>query len=121
MKKLLIILFIFILSGCATHPDEMQGTFVSPLKYRNHTCKQLNDEKDYLEGKARDLHTSLSKKTNDDSIQMGIGFLFWPTWLFLEGGDGADASKYSRLKGKMEAIEEISMKKNCPQSKILHD
>jgi hypothetical protein len=43
---------------------------------------------------------------------MGVGLvLFWPTLFFLEGGDGADAAEYKRLRGEYEALQEASVHK----------
>jgi len=45
---------------------------------------------------------------------MGVGLLlFWPTLFALEGGDGADAAEYGRLKGEFEALRQTSTQKNC--------
>jgi len=45
---------------------------------------------------------------------MGIGLLvLWPTLFLLEGGDGVEASEYSRLKGEYEALRQANTKKSC--------
>ncbi len=45
---------------------------------------------------------------------MGIGLiLFWPALFFLEGGDGAEAMEYARIKGEREAIEKRSIEQKC--------
>jgi hypothetical protein len=45
---------------------------------------------------------------------MGIGLvLFWPALLFLEGGDGPEATEYANLKGEYEALRENSVSKKC--------
>ena len=45
---------------------------------------------------------------------MGVGLiLFWPTLFFLEGGDGPEAAEYARMKGEIDALETISIQKNC--------
>ena len=45
---------------------------------------------------------------------MAIGLIiFWPALFFLEGGDGASAAEYSRLKGEFEALEQASIQKSC--------
>ena len=46
--------------------------------------------------------------------QMGVGLvLFWPTLFFLEGGDGAEAAEYARLKGERDALEQAYTQKKC--------
>ena len=55
------------------------------------------------------------KETADaDAAQVGVGLiLFWPALFLVEGGDGAEAQEYSRLKGEKEAIERVSIQKKC--------
>lgn len=114
MKKLFILFAFILMVGCATHPDKIHETYVSSINYQNHSCEELNEEMEHVTRKSQELHASLSKLANDDSVQMGIGLiLFWPALLFLEGGDGREASEYARLKGDMNAIHEMSSKKNC--------
>lgn len=38
--------------------------------------------------------------------------LFWPAAFFLKG-DGAAAAEVARLKGEMQAIEQVNRVKNC--------
>ncbi len=60
------------------------------------------------------LHAQLKSTADADAAQMGIGLvLFWPTLLFLEGGDGPEAQEYARLKGERDAIEAVSIRKKC--------
>lgn len=45
---------------------------------------------------------------------MGIGLaVFWPALLFLEGGDGPEATEYAQLKGEYEALRQNSVQKRC--------
>ena len=122
MKKLLIILFVSILSGCATSPEKIAPEYVSPFIYEDYSCKKLLIEENRLSHQIKVLHASLDKTANNDSLQMGIGLLlFWPTLFFLEGGDGYQATQYARLKGESEAIYQAQVNKNCPQSIMLGD
>lgn len=71
-------------------------------------------EVDRVERQVNDLYYRLDKKAGDDAVQMGIGLvLFWPALFFLEGGDGPEAAEYSRLKGEMQALEKVAIKKKC--------
>lgn len=77
-------------------------------------CKQIAAELDRVERKINELYHRLGKTASNDSAQMAVGLiLFWPTLFFLEGGDGPEAAEYARLKGEMEALEKVSIKKNC--------
>ena len=71
-------------------------------------------EQDRLNRRATELHASLKKTADDDGAQMAIGaILFWPALFFLEGGDGAEAAEYSRIKGEREAIEIAAIQRDC--------
>ena len=64
--------------------------------------------------KVNELRGDLKEEADNDSAQMAIGLIiFWPALFFLEGGDGADAAEFSRLKGEFEALEQVSIQKSC--------
>ena len=114
MKRIISILFVFVLGACATSPDELPTASVSSLQYQDHNCRQIAAEVERVERQVNELYYRLDKKASNDATQMGVGLiLFWPTLFFLEGGDGPEAAEYSRLKGEMEALEKVSIKKKC--------
>lgn len=114
MKKILLLTTIIGLSACASNPDKMAASYVSPIQFEGYSCKQLGAEAQRVNRKASDLHGALKKEAGNDSAQMAVGLvLFWPALFFLEGGDGPQAAEYQRLKGEYEAIEQVSIKKNC--------
>ena len=102
------------LTGCATQPDKLTASYVSPLKYNQYDCDQVIMEMDHVSRKTASLYQSLDKKADDDAAQMGIGLvLFWPTLFLLEGGDGPEAVEYASLKGDYEALRTTSVQKKC--------
>lgn len=112
MKK--YILLTLLLAGCATPPEKIAASSVSTLQYQDYSCKQIGMELDRLERKSNELYYSLKKTADNDSAQMAAGMLLlWPTLFFLEGGDGPQAAEYARLKGELEALETVSVRKNC--------
>ena len=119
MKKAILVGGLF-LAGCASQPDEIMTSYVSPIQYSNYDCQQLAMESSTINQRANQLKGSLKKKADDDAAQMGVGLiLFWPTLFFLEGGDGAEAQEYARLKGEHEAIETASIQKKCGNETIV--
>jgi hypothetical protein len=109
-----ILSMMIIQTGCATQPDKLNTTYVSPLKYKDYDCDQVVMEMDYVSKRTADLYQSLDKKADDDAAQMGIGLvLFWPALFFLEGGDGPEATEYSNLKGEYEALRTATVHKKC--------
>jgi hypothetical protein len=103
-----------VLGACASHPDKIAAASVSTLQYQDYNCKQIGAEVARINDDLIDLYGRLDKKASNDSAQMAVGMiLFWPTLFFLEGGDGVEASEYSKLKGEMEALETVAIKKEC--------
>jgi len=115
MKKLLCsAAMIAALSACASNPDALSTSYVSPVKYQDYSCDQLSTEMTAVNQRSLELYRSLKKKRSGDNWQTGIGLvLFWPSLFFLEGGDGPEAGEFSTLKGEFEAMKEVNIKKNC--------
>ena len=113
-NPILILLMIFTLTACATHPDKIAASSVSTVQYQDYSCRQIGAELSRIERKLNDMYHRLEKTASDDNAQMAVGMiLFWPSLFFLEGGDGPEAAEYSRLKGELEALESVAIKKNC--------
>ena len=103
-----------IISGCASNPDNIDASYVSPLKYASYDCSQIGIEMDYVGQRTGTLYQNLKAKRKADNWQMGVGLvLFWPTLFALEGGDGADATEYARLKGEFDALRQTATQKSC--------
>lgn len=103
-----------ILAACASDPNKMSATYVSPNQYSDYDCKQIRHEQSRIMRRSDELYSQLRKDADNDALQMGIGIvLFWPALFFLEGSDGPQAVEYSRLKGEYEALEKVSTQKRC--------
>ncbi len=101
-------------AGCATQPDKIAAIYVSPVQYQSYSCNQIELEMERVSRRANVLQASLKKTADADAAQMGVGLLlFWPTLFFLEGGDGPEAQEFARLKGEKEALEKVSVQKEC--------
>jgi hypothetical protein len=114
IKSFVVLLLVTFLVGCATAPEKLGTTYVSPLQYKDYTCDQIGMEMQRVSRKVAELRGTLDKDASNDAAQMGIGLiLFWPALFFLEGGDGVNASQYSHLKGEFEALEQVAIQKDC--------
>ena len=119
MKHYTFAILIFVLAGCASQPDNLQATYVSPGTYAKYDCDQLILETNNINRRLSELYASLKKKADNDAVQMGLGLvLFWPVLFALEGGDGPESATYSRLKGEHEAIQQASIYKKCDLNAI---
>lgn len=114
MKERLIACSLIAVVGCATAPDKIQSTYVSPMQYKDYDCDQVAAESVRVNRRATELHSSLKSTADNDGAQMAVGMiLFWPALFFLEGGDGPEAAEYARLKGERDALEQVSIQKKC--------
>ena len=112
MKK--FILVALLLTSCASSPDKIATSYVSPMQYSEYNCKQLGMEMERINRRVGELYGRLDKEAGADTAQMAVGLiLFWPALFLLEGGDGPEAQEYARLKGEMEAIETVAIQKEC--------
>jgi hypothetical protein len=113
-KKIGCLLLSVMISGCASSPDSMLASSVSPLLYQDYDCKQLVMEGDRISRRTQALYATLDSKASTDTVQMTVGLLLlWPTLFFLEGGDGAEAVEYKRLKGEYDAIHQAAIVQKC--------
>lgn len=109
-----LVVFGFILSGCASHSHEIQAAHVSTTPYEGMNCQKLHAEMQSNFNRINDISGMIDKKADDDEAQMAIGMiLFWPTLFALEGGDGPEAAEYSRLKGEVNAMETVAISNEC--------
>ena len=114
MKNLLTAITASALAACASQPEDIGTSYVSPLHYKNFDCEQIGLEAERVSRRVLELRASLKSTADTDAVQMGVGLiLLWPTLFFLEGGDKAEALEYSRLKGERGALEKTSIQKKC--------
>jgi len=120
MKKIsAAVICAFVLTACASHPDKIASSYVSPIQYQSYDCQQIAAEMTRVSRRVSELYGHLDKTADNDAAQMGVGLiLFWPTLFFLEGGDGPEAAEYARLKGEREALETTAIEKKCDMEKM---
>lgn len=101
------------LASCASRPESVAASYVSPLMYEQFTCPQLAAEATRVSGRATEVSGAQSKEAGRDAVMTGVALvLFWPA-AFAVGGNGQTAAELARLKGEMSAIEQTSIRKNC--------
>ena len=107
------LVFLILFCGCATPPNKIAASYVSPLIYKDYTDDQIIVEMDHIGRRTLELYNSLKKEASADTAQMAVGLvLFWPALFFLEGGDGPEATEYARLKGQYEALRTLAVQRN---------
>lgn len=102
-----------MLAGCATNPKDIEAAYVSTVGYEGMSCAQLMRAAEDVSIRAAQVSGQQKKQSGQDAAMVGVSLvLFWPA-LFFIGGDKASAGEISRLKGEMNAIEQVNRQKNC--------
>lgn len=115
MKKIITLLVLASVgaTGCAQKAESITPTYVSPLAYQSHSCKQIVQEASRVSNKVGEISGVQNKKASDDAVATGVALvLFWPAAFFIKG-DKQTAAELGRLKGELEALEQTSIQKNC--------
>jgi hypothetical protein len=102
-----------VLAGCASSPDKIQASYVSPLQYGGYDCAQVQMELGRVAGRVREVAGAQKRQANNDSVAMGVGLvIFWPALFFLAGGNDRK-EELAGLKGTYDALTESAIQKKC--------
>lgn len=102
-----------LLSACAKDASQVGATYISPVTYEGYTCAQLGEEAQRVSGRAAQAAGVQDQKSTNDAVAMGVGLIiFWPAMLMTKGND-ENTAELARLKGQMDAIEQVSIRKKC--------
>jgi hypothetical protein len=102
-----------VLSGCAKDASQVGATYISPVTYDAYTCPQLGEEAQRVSSRAAQASGVQDQKSTNDAVAMGVGLIiFWPAMLLTKGND-ENTAELARLKGQMDAIEQVSIRKKC--------
>lgn len=111
---------VALLAGCASHTHEIAAASVSTMGYKGLTCPELEAEMRGSINRVTDLGNVIESKATTDEVQMAVGvILFWPVLFALEGGDGPEAAEYSRLRGEINAMDQVAALNECDGVKVL--
>ena len=112
MKKILLLLVLMSVTGCAKHSNEIKASYVSPLEYSGYSCKQIKGELSRVGRKMNEVSGIQDDTAGDDAVAMGVGLvLFWPALFFIDSDD--QHVELARLKGEFDALEQVAIQKNC--------
>jgi len=97
--------------SCASSPEKIQATYVSPYQYESWSCERITDEIKRVESQLSQIEAAQKKKATTDAVGMAVGMVvFWPALLLLAAGDD-QKQELSRLKGEHEALQTIYQEK----------
>jgi len=101
------------LASCAKDANQVGASYISPITYQSYTCPQLAEEAQRVSARAAETAGVQDQKATNDKVAVGVGLIiFWPALLFAKGND-ENTAELARLKGQMDAIEQVSIQKRC--------
>jgi len=116
MKRVVAMMMagIFVLSmvlACASSPEKIQASYVSPYQYEGWSCERIADEIKRVESQLGQTEAAQKKKATTDAVGMAVGMVvFWPALFLLATGDD-QKQELSRMKGEYEALQTIYQEK----------
>ena len=116
MKSLIAALLAgSMLCACASSPDKISPSYVSPLEYSNLDCDQIRGELVRVSDHVREVSGVQARAHKRDEVAMGVGLvIFWPALFFLMEGDRKE--ELGRLKGQYDALDDAAIRNSCPVS-----
>lgn len=103
------------LYGCATRPENVSASYVSPLQYHAYDCEQIQGELLRVNRHVTEVTGQQQNTADRDAVALGVGLvLFWPALFFMVGGDKSE--ELGRLKGEYDSLEQVAVAKKCDVS-----
>ncbi|MGZ9098404.1 MAG: hypothetical protein ACXW3O_01755 [Brevundimonas sp.] len=100
------------LASCASNPDDISATYISPMTYNSMNCSQLEAELIRVGNRVNVVTGRQRSQASNDALVMGVGLvLFWPALFFLKGNGGA--TELGQLKGEYDALHVNATEKQC--------
>lgn len=104
---------LLVLTGCASTSDKITASYISPMQYDNYNCRQLAEEAQRVSARASVAAGAQDSQATKDTVATTAAvIIFWPAAFFVQG-DKQNAAELARLKGELEAIEQVSIRKQC--------
>lgn len=102
----------FLFTGCASQPENINATYVSPVMYDHLNCNQIRQEMQRVSRHVHDITGQQEEEATGDAVALGVGLvLFWPALFFMIGDDKEE--ELARLKGEYDALEQAAITKEC--------
>ena len=101
------------IAGCATSPDKITASYVSPTQYNSLNCIQIEEELVRVNTQVRTVAGIQEKEARGDAIAVGVGagLLLWPAFFFV--GDDDKERELAQLKGEYQALQQSASRKEC--------
>ena len=113
MRTATVAVLALVLTGCASTSDKVTASYISPMQYDAYDCRQLGEEAQRVSARAAAAAGAQDSQATRDTVATTAAIIvFWPAAFFVQG-DKQNAAELARLKGELEAIEQVSIRKQC--------
>ena len=113
VRSVVVLMAALATAACAKSADKVSAAYVSPMQFQSYSCQQLAQEAERISARAIALTGAQNNRATSDAVATTVAVvIFWPA-AFLVGGDDAQTAELARLKGEMDAIEQVSIQKKC--------
>jgi hypothetical protein len=111
--RLAVVSLGLLLASCASSPNNISPTYVSPMVYQNYSCDQIRVELQRIGARVSEVSGQQQRAANNDAVAMGVGLvIFWPALFFL-ASDNDKREELSRLRGEYDALQQAGTMRNC--------
>jgi hypothetical protein len=122
MRKLILAVScgaVLLQTACATAPDRVQASYVSPFQYSNLSCDQVREELMRVSDRVRVVTGQQNQDHTRDAVAMTVGLVvFWPALFFMSGK--AHQEELASLKGQYDALDHAAIEKSCSVVQEMH-
>ena len=113
MRAANVAILALLMTGCASTSDKITASYTSPMQYETYNCRQLGEEAQRVSARAAAAAGAQDSQATRDTVATTAAIIvFWPAAFFVQG-DKQNAAELARLKGELEAIEQVSIRKQC--------
>jgi hypothetical protein len=107
-------------AACASAPDRVEASYVSPVEYSNLSCDQIRQELVDVSDHVRLVTGQQAHDHTRDAVAMTVGLvIFWPALFFMTGR--GHQAELADLKGRYDALDHAAIQKNCPVAAEIHN
>jgi len=113
LKLFLVIALAFLISSCASKPEDVAAINYPDAAYSGLTCPELALERDRVADDVLEATGRQRAERQKDQAWGWTGAILFAPVLFMMDGNDENAIRLAQLKGKYESIERVVTAKRC--------
>ncbi len=103
----------FVLSACAETSQNVEAAQVSTEDYDRLSCRQITEEATRVSQAAQAVSVKQNEAAKKDAVTKGVAWaVLGPAALLIKTNE-VHSAELARLKGELNALERVSVRKTC--------